>query len=131
MIMVYSLRKVGNKAELAFKSSRKDDNTFLICEELETTVNDFEIMEHIINNLGLVCIRDREKKRTSFVLKNVKLEIDEYSGISPYLEIEGSKKEVMKAVKLLGFEMKDTVNLTASAVLRLNNKNQNFLKFKR
>lgn len=122
------LRKSGNNI-ITFKYSKKNDSKFLIHEELETQVNDYNVMENIIKKLGLKIIVNREKKRTSFTLGKLKFEIDENPNIPPYLEIEGTKKDVIKAVKLLGFTMKDTTNMTTSQVLKQYKQNPDFIKF--
>jgi len=125
----FRLRKNGDKTEIAYKHSRDTSGNFLICEELETIVKDYDIMENIIKSLGLKCIKHREKKRTSFVLGKLKFEIDENPRIPPYLEIEGDKKEVEKAVKLLGFNMKQTTNMTTSQVLKLYKQDSDYITF--
>ena len=124
------LRKYGNKIEINFKTKNKDKN-FLINDELETEVKDYETMEKIIKKLGLIIITHREKKRTSFILGKVKIEIDENPKIPAYIEIEGEKKDVKNMVELLGFRMEDTCNLTTSQVLKSYGVNPDFIKFKK
>lgn len=122
------LRRIGEKFELNFKIKGKDKN-FLINEELETKIEDYETMEKIIKKLGLKIITHREKKRTSFVLGNLKFEIDENPNIPAYLEIEGTKLSVKKGIELLGFRMEDTTNMTTSDVLKYYKQDPNFIKF--
>ena len=90
-----------------------------ISEEIETDVADYKVVEAILNKLGLSAYCSRKKIRTSFKKGNVKFEIDEYTSIPPYLEIEGkNKKDILHAVNLLRYTMDDTTVMTATEVLR-------------
>ena len=95
-------------------------------------IKDFEIMIEIIERLGLKIIKDREKRRISFILKDVHFEIDKYPEIPAYLEIEAQNKgDIKKLVEELGYSMKDTTSKTATQVLKQYEvDNSNFLKFK-
>lgn len=134
---ILRVRTRGKKTTLTFKhTTKKMKDAFLsVREELETEVEDEKIVSEIISSLGLVLVREREKKRTSFVFGKEKanrvcIEIDKYPGIPPYLEVEGNKKTIPVVVKKLGFTMNDTTNLTSSKVLKKYGKNIDFLKFR-
>ena len=60
---------------------------------------------------------------------NTHFEIDEYPLITPYLEIEGTPKNIQRYVNKLGFIMEQTTPLTAPQVLKKYKVNQHFLKF--
>lgn len=87
-------------------------------------------MEKILTLLGFKVTKHHEKYRTSFVKDHVKFEIDEHPGIPPYLEIEGSPKDITASVKALGYRMQDTCNLTASQVLKKYGRPENTITFK-
>lgn len=123
------LRKVNETVELCFKKKINGNKNFKIEEEIETQVTDFEATEKIFLSLGFEIARHREKKRTSFVLENTKIEIDEYPKISPYMEIEGTEENIEKIVQLLGYTMTDTCTLTATDVIKQSGENHEFLIF--
>ena len=80
--------------------------------ETETFVSDPEKMETIILSIGFEKIRTVSKRRRSFVLEGSegKIEIDEYPGIPPLLEIEAESPEAVERVaKTLGFAPSDLV----------------------
>ncbi|MBI2148837.1 class IV adenylate cyclase [Candidatus Woesearchaeota archaeon] len=126
---LFRLRKLGDKVELAFKDKKIKDGKFRVQEEIETNVKNFDTMEKIIEKLGFKCIKHREKKRIHFTLNNVKIEVDKFPNIPPYIEIEGTKKEIEKTVKLLGFNLNKTTSMTATEVLKRYNVDENYQKF--
>ena len=129
---LFRIRKVGNIIEITYKYFLGPKNTkFLMAEEIETEVKDFKKIKKIINLLGFKCLKNRQKKRTSFKLGKVKIEIDKFPEIPAYLEIEGSKKEILTTIKLLGLENNKTTNKTATQVLKLYKANYKIQKFKK
>ena len=123
------LRQAGNLVELAYKNPAHRNRYFKILEETQTEVQDFAVMEKILQKIGLRCVKHREKKRASFVLGKTKFEIDEYPGVPAYLEIEGSPREIKKYVRLLGFTMQQTTTLSATSVLKQYKVNHTHLAF--
>jgi adenylate cyclase class 2 len=133
-IRTYENEKVKNKiekTEFTFKQATddlKNKSEFKICEELQTDVSDAKELQKIVEALGLVLIKDLEKKRASFELgkanNKVKIEIDEYPGV------EGDEKTIPPVVKKLGYTMKDTTTIGGIQVLKKYGKNTEFLKFK-
>ncbi len=123
------LRSVGKRAELTFKSKANARDAFKVREETETMVGDFKTMEKILNNIGLQPVWHRQKYRTSFQNGPVKFEIDEYPGIPPYLEIEGSKKDILKYLRLLGIPQTNTSTQSSTKVLKQYGVNHTYLLF--
>ncbi|MFH1308128.1 MAG: class IV adenylate cyclase [archaeon] len=123
------LRKIGDKAEICHKSTKQKDSNFKINEEIEANVDNFKVVEKILLNIGLIVKKHREKKRTSFKLNNLHIEIDKYPEIPPYLEIEGPKKEILNLLNKLNFSLKQTTSDFSSKVIKSYGKNSNFLKF--
>lgn len=75
--------------------------------ETETFVSDPDKMETIILSIGFEKVRTVSKRRRSFVLEGSegKIEIDEYPGIPPLLEIEAESPEAVERIaESLGFE---------------------------
>ncbi|MDQ0417111.1 adenylate cyclase class 2 [Croceifilum oryzae] len=96
------LRDNGKESTLTIKEIVHDgiDGT----HELETIVDDFEITNRILEKLGYTAKSYQENRRTSFILNGVRLEIDEWPMIPPYLEIESdSKEQVVEVAHLLGY----------------------------
>ncbi|TCP66443.1 class IV adenylate cyclase [Baia soyae] len=96
------LRDNGKESTLTIKEIVHDeiDGT----RELETIVEDFEITNQILEKLGYTAKSYQENRRTSFILNGVRLEIDEWPMIPPYLEIEAdSKEQVVQVAGLLGY----------------------------
>ncbi len=80
--------------------------------ETETNVSDPEKTEDILLAIGFEKVRTVSKRRRSFVLEGSegKIEIDEYPGIPPLLEIEAESPEAVERVaKTLGFAPSDLV----------------------
>lgn len=116
------LRNIGNETELTFKHF-VTDNKFKINEETDIKVDDFNAMHNLLIMLGLKKYGDYSKKRSRYKLGEFQYEIDKYQGIPAFLEVEAkfsnlkkAKKELEKAVSILGFEMKDTKTWNAFQV---------------
>ncbi len=124
------LRKYGNIVEITHKTKRNNKGKFKIREETETKVSDFESTKKIFKKIGLICINECEKLRTSYTLDKVKIELDQHPKIPAYMEIEGNPKDIEKMIKKLGYKMDDACNLTSSMVLKKYGINPKNLKFK-
>lgn len=96
------LRDTGSEATLCVKEIR--DDTIGGTHEVETPVGDFAAAHEILAALGYKPKSYQENRRTSFTLGDVQVELDEWPGIPPYLEIEGTSKDaVAAAAALLGY----------------------------
>lgn len=97
------LRDTGSETTLCVKEIRSDaiDGTL----EVETAVGDFAAANELLSLLGFKPKSYQENRRTSFVLDNVQVELDEWPLIAPYLEIEGhTKDDVLRVAGLLGYD---------------------------
>ena len=104
------LRKVGDKAELTYKKLLSTKGA-KISEEIETKVADFEATKKILVSIGLSEKRGYplHKHRISYVLKNVRFEIDTFQDFPTYLEIEGpDQNTINQYVEKLGFALSQT-----------------------
>jgi adenylate cyclase class 2 len=71
---------------------------------VETAVGDFAAANDLLGMLGFTPKSYQENRRTSFVLGDVQLEMDEWPMIPPYLEIEGATRDdVVQVAGLLGY----------------------------
>ncbi len=111
------LRKEGNRAKLTFKE-RVSKEKFKIMKETEIEISDFEGMRDILETLGMSVILKFEKNRITYILKDVKFEIDTYPGVPTFLEIEAKdEKEIKKYAELLGFSLDEGKNWTGKELL--------------
>lgn len=122
---ILRLRQEGNKTVLTFKGKSEDSRFFKSRREIETTVSDFTRTKNILLYLGMRVVKHHEKIRTSFVLKNLHFDIDEYPTIPPYLEIEGPPKKIKTIIKKLGYSLQQTTKMTATETLRYYGQNAN------
>jgi adenylate cyclase class 2 len=96
------LRDTGSETTLCVKWIESDaiDGT----HEVETVVGDFAATNELLGLLGCTPKSYQENRRTSFELDGVRLELDEWPMIPPYLEIEGdARDDVLRVAGLLGF----------------------------
>lgn len=101
------LRKEGDKTFLTYKCKISNFD-IKIQEENEIEIPDFEKMRDLLNSIGFEEIKTNLKHRTSFKIKNVKVELDKYLGdlnfIPEFLEIEAStREEIYETAVLLGY----------------------------
>lgn len=119
------VRKIGNKTELCFKGKNKPSK-FNVREEIEVLTDNFENTLTILEKVGFKRKFEGNKNRESYQLGKIKFEIDTYTGIPTFLEIEASsEKEVAKFVKKLGYTMKQTSTLTGKKLFKHYQNGQN------
>ncbi|HUT43639.1 MAG TPA: CYTH domain-containing protein [Desulfobacterales bacterium] len=108
---VLRLRKEADKTELTYKKVHFT-STAKNAEEYSVQVSSLEIMEKILENLGLSVIESMQKHRVSYTLDDARFDFDRYSGsygfIPEFLEIEAENTDLIyKYAVLLGFKEKD------------------------
>ena len=113
------LRSIHGEIELTFKEKKEKHPFLKLREEKEVKVNSYGQMQEILESLGYSCMAAREKKRISYKLKNLKIDIDEYPGAKPYMEIEGTEEEVIKMLKKLNHPLEKTTKKSANQILKL------------
>lgn len=97
------LRKNADKIEMTYKnqSVQTVDGTF----ELDLKIDDYEKGILFFEKIGLTAFRRQQKKRHTFVLDGVNVDIDTWPKIPTYLELEGDSEEDLKKIaKKLGLE---------------------------
>jgi adenylate cyclase, class 2 len=125
------LRRAYDKVELTFKGKKEKHPHLRVREEIEVHPDSFEKMEDILNALGFESVSTREKKRISYKYEEVKAEIDEYSGLKPYMELEGSEREVMEMLNKLNYTINDTTNKSSKDLLKEHGLNTKKLFFEK
>lgn len=74
-------------------------------KEINFNTSEPEKLADLFEGIGLEKYAHQEKDRTSYVLKDWAIEIDDYPGMPPFLEIEGSSEEhVNEGIELLGLK---------------------------
>lgn len=102
------IRKKGKDIFLAFKHAqeKKADGTI----EIEFKIEDVEKGADFLKALGLLLFRRQERKRHSFLLNQVLVEIDYYPKVPPLVELEGpSEVKLKQAAKLLNLDWENRV----------------------
>ena len=102
-----------SKIILTYKGA-KIDNISKTRKEIEVTIEDFEKMNSILENLGFKAVADVEKYRTTYLINNYILSLDQVHKVGKFIEIEktilDSEKfgleldEIFKLFKKLGIE---------------------------
>jgi adenylate cyclase class 2 len=98
---VLRLRKTEQRTTLTYKEKLGNESAFKQQIEFETEISDVEAMENIIDRLGYKLALVYEKHRKSWHLGNVEVVLDELP-FGYYMEIEGSKEDILKVEKRLG-----------------------------
>lgn len=117
------VRSIGEKTFLNVKHAAgpaaHQDPALKTLSEIEVAVEDFAKICELLKTAGFYPFRYQEKKRTSFTLPGVRVELEQYPAIPAYLELEGETAEATKRlVEQLGFELDQTVKLSATEVLK-------------
>ena len=110
------LRKTNKGVKLSFKHNEQDTATGT--KEIEVGVSDFQKAKELLQEVGLVAFREQEKKRHTFILDGVIVDIDTWPSVPTYVELEGKSEEDLKKVAAkLGFDWKDVVFKVARFII--------------
>ncbi|MBT4604456.1 CYTH domain-containing protein [archaeon] len=132
------VRKKANKTSIDLKTSKNKEwgeGTFQEAEEIEFDVSDSEKAKQLFLALGLKQIKHRQKNRKTFKIntKDIQsiIDIDTFPNTPTYMEVEGSKENIIKTLKLLGYSLEDTCSLPASKILEHHGKNPDNIFFEK
>lgn len=112
------LRDTGACTTLCVKQIATDavDGT----HETEITVDSFEEASALLGLVGLTPRSYQENRRTSYTLGAVRLEIDEWPRIPPYLEIEADDEaQVWETATALGIDRERLTSINTTKVYAL------------
>lgn len=90
------VRYEGSKTSLTFKQF--ESLQLGGAQEIETEVADFDKTIAIFQAAGIVVRSMQESKRETWQLGETEIVIDEWPWLEPYIEIEGTNEEAIKAV---------------------------------
>ncbi|WP_405561935.1 CYTH domain-containing protein [Streptomyces sp. NBC_01180] len=112
------LRDTGPDVTLCVKQISTDavDGT----HETEVTVSSFEETDALLRLAGLAPRSYQENRRTSYTLGSVRLEVDEWPRIPPYLEIEADdESQVWDTAAALGIDRERLTSVNTTKVYGL------------
>lgn len=102
------LRSIGSVTTLTYKENLSQGING--AKEIEFEVSDLRKAAALLEELGFIGYRHQQKKRHTFKLRNVVVDIDTWPSIPAYVELEGSSEGALKAVaKKLGFDWSSAV----------------------
>ncbi len=111
------IRSTNDVTKLTYKHNKAQ--TVDSAREIEFAVPDANLTEQFLENIGLVAFRHQEKKRHTFELSGITIDIDTWPKIPTYVELEGPSEEAIKSVaESLGFKWKDAVFEDARAIIQ-------------
>jgi adenylate cyclase class 2 len=110
------IRKSGNTINLTYKEHREHavDGSY----EIELGVDDYEKATLFLESIGFPPYRRQQKKRHTFELDGVTIDIDTWPNVPTYVELEGESESALRVVaKKLGFDWNTAVFHNAGWVL--------------
>ena len=125
---VLRLRKEEDKIELTYKKVRFTQSA-KTAEEYSVEVSNLETMKIILENLGLSVRESMEKHRVSYMLDQVRFDIDRYFGsyayIPEFMEIEAENLDLIhKYAELLGFKKEDCLPWSTTELIQHYSRNK-------
>jgi adenylate cyclase class 2 len=97
------------KHEVTWKAKSDILGTARKHKEINFNIQEPEKLADLFEELGLEQYAHQEKDRTSYTLKDWRVDIDQYPAMPAYMEIEGNSEEhVKEAITLLGIDQNRT-----------------------
>ncbi len=90
------IRQTKKGTLVTFKHNEEDTATGT--KEIEFEVDDVNVIKHFLEEVGLVAFREQEKKRHTFSLGKVIIDIDTWPSVPTYVELEGPSEDALKDV---------------------------------
>lgn len=122
------IRKDNLGFTLTIKSRLKVISDHKVMDEYEVKIDDGERLRKGLELIGFKQIGQGELYREDWKLFDCLVSIGEFPRIPPYVEIEGSKKNILRVAKILGYSEKDFVG---DHLLKVYNIKDKFLRFKK
>ena len=101
------LRKRGGSAELTYKGPRMPASSAKAREELTVSLGDALSTSRILERLGFRELLSITKKRTTYRLDALRVDVDVVEGLGQFVELEILTEDVAKAEKLLDAARKE------------------------
>lgn len=87
---------------LDWKGPTRYDKGYKTREELSTRIDDPQIMETILRNLGFVVVREIERTIAQYSIADAIVRFEVYPRMDPLVEIEGTPEAIESAIELTG-----------------------------
>ena len=102
------IRDEGNRATITYKQF--DEDSIDGAKEYEVEVSDFDTAVGLFTAAGLQYDTFQESRRENWRLGDTEIMLDEWPWLAPYIEIEGSTEESVRATAAtLGFNWNDAI----------------------
>ena len=102
------VRKTRGKVFMTFKDQQQTTATGV--KEIEFEVENLNKAKDFLEAIDLVAFREQEKRRHTFMLDGVTVDIDTWPSVPTYVEFEGPDEESLKRVsKRLGFNWSNAI----------------------
>ncbi len=110
------LRKSAGGIFITFK--QRKEYTATGTREVEIRVDNFEHARVLLEDIGLVEYRTQEKRRHTFVLDGVTVDIDTWPSVPTFMELEGESEDALRQMaEKLGFNWAKVVTEPPSVVI--------------
>ena len=110
------IRQTKRGARLTYKNLEAPTATGT--EEIEFAVDNAEKAKLLLEKVGLKLHREQEKRRHTFKLDEVTVDIDSWPGVPTYVELEGPSEEAIReASEKLGYDWSKAIFANARMVL--------------
>lgn len=111
------IRSANGVTKLTYKHNKAQ--TIDSAREIEFAVPDASLAEQFLESIGLIAFRHQEKKRHTFEINGVTVDIDTWPKVPTYVELEGpSESEIKTVAERLGFKWQDAVFDDARAIIQ-------------
>jgi adenylate cyclase, class 2 len=104
---VLRIRTESGKSLMTFKGPVQP-GTMKIRDEYETVVGDGNVLQHVLEELGLHVWFRYEKYREEYAAEDATIAIDE-TPVGTYVEIEGGEEAILKMTEALGRSASDFI----------------------
>lgn len=102
------IRSLKDDTVVTYK--RNQAQTIDSATEVEFSTQEPEQVEKFLECIGLVAFRHQEKKRYTFELNDVTIDIDTWPKIPTYVEFEGPSEQAIRSVaEIVGFDWNNAV----------------------
>jgi adenylate cyclase class 2 len=96
------LRIRGRVAELTYKGPRMASSSAKAREELTVNIDDTLSLKRILERLGFVELTTVSKRRISFALDKLRVDVDDVEGLGQFVELELMTEDPFRAERLIG-----------------------------
>ncbi len=112
------IRTLGETTELTYKGPKEKETNLKIQPEIQVNTSDLEKTISIFEQIGMIRVEEQRKHRSSYVLDNIKFDLDVPQEFPPLIEVEAPSRELVnKGVEQLGYTMAQTSNMTTTEML--------------